>query len=97
MIRRPPRSTLFPYTTLFRSYKDFIPQFTAEQFDPDHWAGLFRRAGAQFVVPVAEHHDGFAMYDCGFSEWTAARMGPRRDLLGELADAVRRQDRKSVV
>lgn len=72
-------------------YKDFIPQFTAEQFDPDAWAGLFRRAGAQFVVPVAEHHDGFAMYDCGFSEWTAARMGPRRDLLGELADAVRRQ------
>jgi alpha-L-fucosidase len=72
-------------------YKDFIPQFTAEQFDPDHWAGLFRRAGAQFVVPVAEHHDGFAMYDCEFSEWTAARMGPRRDLLGDLADAVRRQ------
>src|SRR5881394_2840698 len=36
-------------------YKDFIPLFTAEKFDPDHWAGLFRQAGAQFVVPVAEH------------------------------------------
>ncbi len=72
-------------------YKDFIPQFTADKYDPDAWAALFRRAGAQFVVPVAEHHDGFAMYDCSFSEWTATRMGPKRDLIGELAEAVRRQ------
>ncbi len=72
-------------------YKDFIPQFTAEKFDPDHWANLFRRAGAQFVVPVAEHHDGFALYDCSFSEWTACKMGPKRDLIGELAEAVRKQ------
>ncbi len=72
-------------------FKDFVPLFTAEHFDPDQWAGLFRRAGAQFVVPVAEHHDGFAMYDCKFSEWTAARMGPKRDIIGELAEAVRQQ------
>jgi len=72
-------------------YKDFIPMFTAERFDADEWAGLFRRAGAKFVVPVAEHHDGFAMYDCGYSQWSAARMGPKRDLIGELAAAVRRQ------
>jgi alpha-L-fucosidase len=72
-------------------YKDLIPLFTAERFDPDQWAGLFRQAGAKFVVPVAEHHDGFAMYDCGLSDWCAAKMGPRRDLIGELAEAVRRQ------
>ncbi len=72
-------------------YKDFIPLLTAEQFDADQWAGLFRRAGAKFVVPVAEHHDGFAMYDTALSEWNAARMGPRRDIIGELADAVRKQ------
>lgn len=72
-------------------YKDFIPLFTAEKFDADSWAGLFRKAGAQFVVPVAEHHDGFAMYDCAFSEWNAARMGPKRDLIEELAIAVRKQ------
>ena len=72
-------------------YKDLIPQFTADRFDPDEWAGLFRQAGARFVVPVAEHHDGFAMYNCGLSDWCAARMGPRRDLIGELAEALRRQ------
>jgi alpha-L-fucosidase len=72
-------------------YKDFIPQFTAERFDADAWARLFREAGAQFVVPVAEHHDGFAMYDCSFTEWNAVRMGPKRDVVGELAEAVRRQ------
>ena len=72
-------------------YKDFIPRLTAESYDPDAWANLFRQAGAKFVVPVAEHHDGFAMYDCSLSDWTAAKMGPKRDLIGELADAVRRQ------
>jgi alpha-L-fucosidase len=72
-------------------YKDFVPQFKAENYDPDHWAELFRRAGARFVVPVAEHHDGFAMYDTALSEWCAAKMGPERDLIGELAEAVRKQ------
>jgi alpha-L-fucosidase len=72
-------------------YKDFIPGLTAEQFDADQWAALFRRAGAQYVVPVAEHHDGFAMYDSALTQWSAYSMGPRRDLIGELATAVRRQ------
>ncbi|MGC0772240.1 MAG: alpha-L-fucosidase [Candidatus Acidiferrum sp.] len=70
-------------------YKDFIPMFTAEHFDPAAWARLFKEAGAKYVVPVAEHHDGFAMYDSGLSDWTAAKMGPHRDVIGELAKAVR--------
>lgn len=43
-------------------YKDFIPQFKAEKWDPAAWARLFKQAGARYVIPVAEHHDGFAMY-----------------------------------
>ncbi len=70
-------------------YKDFIPRFTAEAFDPARWADLFQEAGARYVVPVAEHHDGFAMYDCPFSRWTAARMGPKRDLIDALGREVR--------
>jgi len=73
-------------------YKDFIPQFNAEKFNPDEWAELFRGSGAKYVVPVAEHHDGFAMYDSSLTDWTAAKMGPKRDVLGELAAAVRKQD-----
>jgi alpha-L-fucosidase len=70
-------------------YKDFIPLFKAEHFDPAVWARLFKEAGAKYVVPVAEHHDGFAMYDSGLSDWTAAKMGPHRDVIGDLAKAVR--------
>jgi len=70
-------------------YKDFIPLFKAEKYDPAAWARLFKESGARYVVPVFEHHDGFAMYDCGVSDWTAAKMGPHRDLWGDLAKAVR--------
>lgn len=70
-------------------YKDFIPLFKAEKFDPAAWAALFKAAGAKYVVPVAEHHDGFPMYASDFTEWSAARMGPKRDVVGELAKAVR--------
>ncbi len=70
-------------------YKDLIPMFKAEHFDPAAWAELFKKAGAKYVVPVAEHHDGFAMYDSGLSDWTVAKIGPHRDTTGELAKAVR--------
>lgn len=79
--------TFGPHTEF--GYKDFIPQFKAEYFDPQAWAELFRESGAKYIVPVAEHHDGFAMYDCSFSEWNAAKMGPKRDVIGELAEAIR--------
>jgi alpha-L-fucosidase len=72
-----------------RGYKDLIPLFHAEHFDATEWAMLFKEAGAQYVVPVAEHHDGFSMYDSGLSDWTVVKMGPKRDTLGELARAVR--------
>jgi len=70
-------------------YKDFIPMFKAEHYDPEAWAKLFKESGAKYVVPVFEHHDGFAMYDSELSDWTAVKMGPHRDLVGDLAKAVR--------
>ncbi len=69
-------------------YKDFIPLFRAENFDAGQWAALFKQAGAGYVLPVAEHHDGFQMYDSCLSKWNASQMGPRRDVLGELKAAV---------
>ena len=71
-------------------YKDFIPMFQAEKFDPEKWTELFEKAGARYVVPVAEHHDGFQMYKSGISHWNAYEMGPKRDVLGELTESCRR-------
>ena len=68
-------------------YKDFIPMFKAEKFNPEEWADLFEKAGARYVVPVAEHHDGFQMYKSEISHWNAGEMGPKRDTLGELTEA----------
>ncbi len=70
-------------------YKDFIPMFRAQQFDPAAWVDLFVNAGARYVVPVAEHCDGFAMYASDMTPWNAAAMGPHRDVVGELATATR--------
>ena len=77
-------------------YKDLIPKFTAEKFDAEEWADLFARSGAKFAGPVAEHHDGFAMWDTEFSEWNAAKMGPKRDVVGELEKAIKARDMKFV-
>lgn len=68
-------------------YKDFIPMFKAEKFDPEKWAEIFSQAGAKYVVPVAEHHDGFQMYKSDISHWNAYEKGPCRDVLGELKTA----------
>ncbi len=70
-------------------YKDFIPKFRGEKFDPQDWVELFKKSGAKYVIPIAEHHDGFAMYDSDLSDWTVAKMGPRRDVLAELSQAIR--------
>ncbi len=70
-------------------YKDYIPEFRAEKFDPQDWVALFKKAGAKYVIPIAEHHDGFAMYDSDLSDWTVVKMGPHRDVLAELAEATR--------
>jgi len=78
-------------------YKDFIPMFKAEKFDPDEWAELFKKAGAKFAGPVAEHHDGFSMWDSEVNEWNAAKMGPKRDVVGELERAIRKQGMKFMV
>lgn len=78
-------------------YKDFIPMFTAERFDADQWAELFAASGARFAGPVAEHHDGFSMWDSAVNEWNASKMGPMRDVVGELATAIRAQDMRFMV
>jgi alpha-L-fucosidase len=75
-------------------YKDFIPLFTQSNFNADAWAELFKKSGAKFVIPTAEHHDNFAMWDSDVTPFNAVKMGPHRDLIGELSKAVRKQGLK---
>jgi alpha-L-fucosidase len=75
-------------------YKDFIPMFKAEHFDADAWAALFKKAGARYVMPGAQHHENFAMWNSEVTPFNSMRMGPRRDVIGELAVAVRKQGMK---
>jgi len=67
-------------------YKDFIPMFGAKNFIAGDWLKLFKKAGVKYLCQVAEHHDGFQMYKSDVSKWNSFDMGPKRDVLGELAE-----------
>jgi len=75
-------------------YKDIIPEFKAEKWDPDAWAQLFAAVGARYVVMTAEHHDGWANWDSDLTPWNAVDMGPHRDLVGDLGKALKKQGLK---
>ncbi len=77
-------------------YDRFIDQWQTPKFDARAWAALFKRAGARFAGPVAEHHDGFALWDSQVTPWNAVDKGPKRDLVGELAEAIRAEDMKYI-
>jgi len=78
-------------------YKDFIPMFKAEKFDAREWAEVFKSSGARFAGPVAEHHDGFSMWDSQVNAWNAAKMGPERNVVGELEKAMRAEGMRFMI
>jgi len=75
-------------------YDDFIPMFRAEKFEPEEWATLFKKAGARYVVLTAKHGEEFAMWPTKYTPRNSMDMGPRRDIAGDLARAVREEDMK---
>jgi alpha-L-fucosidase len=64
-------------------FKDFLPQWTAEHWDPEELVELFASVGARYVTPVALYHDNFDNFDSHFQPWNSVNLGPRRDVLGE--------------
>ncbi|WP_430814951.1 alpha-L-fucosidase [Carboxylicivirga sp. RSCT41] len=78
-------------------YKDFIPMFRLEEFDAGYYADLIKKAGASYFAAPAVHHDGFAMWDSEVIDWNASEMGPKRDVVGELTKAMRKQGIKTGV
>jgi len=98
--------TQWPYHNFITGAKDkqgnfvqFAPKLKSEggKFDPEEWAQLFADAGAKFAGPVAEHHDGFSMWASEVNPWNAKDMGPKLDLVGLLADAIRKRDMKVIL
>lgn len=73
-------------------YTDFIPMFTAPKFNADEWVGLMHEAGAKFGGICLVHHDGFCLWDSKHTRWNSKNMGPKRDIYGEIAKAVRQYD-----
>ena len=78
------------------NYHDFVPEFKAEHFDPKAWVQLFQKAGARFIGPVAEHHDGFSMWASRVTPWNSLNEGPHRDVAGELASEARQHGLKFI-
>lgn len=72
-------------------WQQLAAAFKGEKFDARQWAELFRRSGAKYVVQVAEHHDGYALYDSSLTPWSSVKMAPRRDFVAELSAAVRKE------
>jgi alpha-L-fucosidase len=71
-------------------YQDFAAQFKAENFYPEKWAEIFKKAGARYVVLTSKHHEGFALWPSEQSwNWNSMDIGPHRDLCGDLTKAVK--------
>ncbi|MEM7347841.1 MAG: alpha-L-fucosidase, partial [Chloroflexota bacterium] len=75
-------------------YYDFAPMFNAaiEAWNPDEWADLFKLVKARYVVLTTKHHDGFLLWPSQTPNPHIENYYAKRDLLGELATAVRSRD-----
>ncbi|KAK7101787.1 alpha-L-fucosidase-like [Littorina saxatilis] len=72
------------------TYAEFARDFTAEFFEPAQWAEIFNASGAGYIVLVSKHHEGYTNWPSKYSwNWNSMDVGPKRDIVGELADAIR--------
>lgn len=73
-----------------KGYKDIIPLWTADKFDPEALVARYRAAGARYIVSMGVHHDNFDLWRSRHHRWNATVMGPKRDIVGELQAAAKR-------
>jgi len=79
-----------------KGYKDLIPFFTADKYDPVAWADLIVKSRAKFAGFSVSHHDGFGLWDSDVYEWNVGKMGPKRDLYGEFVKELRKRNVKVI-
>ena len=71
-------------------YKDLIPLWKAEKWDPDRLMGLYKKAGARYFVSMGVHHDNFELWNSSHHKWNAVKMGPHRDVVGDWQKAAKK-------
>jgi len=71
-------------------YKDIIPLWQAEKWDPDRLMQLYKKAGAKYFVSMGSHHDNFYLWNSKLHRWNAVNMGPHRDVVGEWQKAAKK-------
>ncbi|MCE5249435.1 alpha-L-fucosidase [bacterium] len=76
------------------TYDDFIPLFKAGHYNPEKWVAFAKSAGVQYIFVNAKHHDGFCLWPTRYTNRNAMRMGPKRDLIGPLIKAARKENLK---
>ena len=75
-------------------YKDIIPLWHAEKWDPDKLMALYKKAGAKYFVSMASHHDNFYLWNSAIHSWNAVKMGPHKDVVGIWQQAAQKQGLK---
>ncbi len=73
-------------------YKDLIPLFKGDKWDPEHLMDLYVKAGAKYFVSMGVHHDNFDMWNSKYQpRWNATATGPMRDIVGLYKQAARKR------
>lgn len=72
-------------------FKDIIPTWKAEKFDPDYLMSLYKKAGAKYFVCLAVHHDNFDLWNSKHTRWNSVNMGPKKDIVGLFRRAARKE------
>ena len=73
-------------------FKDIIPLFKAERWDPDKLVALYKKIGAQYFFALGNHHDNMDLWDSQYQPWNSVNMGPKRDILAEWEKAARKYE-----
>ncbi len=71
-------------------YKDIIPLWKAEKWDPDRLIALYKKAGARYFVSMGSHHDNFYLWNSQLHKWNAVNMGPKRDVVADWQKAAKK-------
>src|ERR1019366_3814752 len=71
-------------------YKDLIPLWKAEKWDPERLMELYKKAGAKYFVSMGSHHDNFFLWNSKLHRWNAVQMGPHRDVVGDWQKAAKK-------